>query len=55
MICTPHHILWGDHIKKNEMGEACSKYGENERCIDVDKRLILKWIFKRWHEGEGND
>jgi len=21
------------HIKKNEMGEACSPYGEEERCV----------------------
>ena len=24
----------GDYFKKNEMGEACSKYGGKERCID---------------------
>jgi hypothetical protein len=25
MICT-HKIFWGDQIKKNEMGEACSTH-----------------------------
>jgi hypothetical protein len=34
MLCTPHHILLGDHFKKNEMGEACNKYGGKEMCID---------------------
>ena len=28
MICTPHH-----DIEKNEIGEACSMYGKEERCI----------------------
>jgi hypothetical protein len=27
MICTPHPILFGDKIEKNEMGGACSAYG----------------------------
>ena len=26
MLCTPHQILLGNNVKKNEMGEACSKY-----------------------------
>ena len=28
MICTPHHILFGWKIEKNEMGGICSTYGE---------------------------
>jgi hypothetical protein len=32
-ICTAHRILFGDHIKKNESGGACSTYGRQERCI----------------------
>ena len=28
MICTPHPNFSGDKIKKNEMGQACSVYGE---------------------------
>jgi hypothetical protein len=31
LVCTPHQILLGDEIEKNEMGGACSTYGE--RCI----------------------
>jgi len=27
-VFTPHHMLFGNPIKKNEMGEACSTYGE---------------------------
>jgi hypothetical protein len=33
MTCTAHQILFGDQVKKNEMGGACSKYGVEERCI----------------------
>jgi len=27
-FCTPHHMLFGNHIKKNETGKACSAYWE---------------------------
>jgi len=30
VICTPH---LGDQIEANEMGRACSLYGEGVRCI----------------------
>jgi len=33
MICTPHPILSGDKIEKNEMGGTCSAYGGEERRI----------------------
>ena len=33
MICTPHHILCGDKIEKNEMGGAGSVYGGRERRV----------------------
>ena len=33
MICTPHPILFGDKIEKNEMGGACSAYGGGERRV----------------------
>jgi hypothetical protein len=26
MICTPHQIIFGDQIEKNERGGACSTY-----------------------------
>jgi hypothetical protein len=29
MICTYHKYYLGDQMKKNEMGGACSKYGED--------------------------
>jgi hypothetical protein len=63
MICTAHLLLWGDKIEKNEMGGACSTYGEgrgvcgfwwgNLRERDhwgdpgVDGRIILRWIFRK--------
>jgi hypothetical protein len=28
MICTVHQCCSGDQIEKNEIGEACSAYGE---------------------------
>ena len=31
MICTPHQYCSGDKIEKNEMGEACSAYGGEDR------------------------
>ena len=31
MICTTHQILFGDQIKKNEIGGACSTH--EERCV----------------------
>ena len=33
MICTAHHVLLGDQVKKGEMGGACSTYGRQARCI----------------------
>jgi hypothetical protein len=57
----------GDKIEKNEMGGACSADGEGEACIrfwwenlrkrshlvdpGVDRRIILRWIFKKWDVG----
>ena len=57
----------GDQIEKNEMGEACSTYGEvelyvgcwcgNLRARDhledlgVDGKIILRWIFRKWGVG----
>jgi len=33
MICTPHPMLLGDEIEKNEMSRACSIYGGQEGHI----------------------
>jgi hypothetical protein len=35
IIFTPHSILFGDKIKKNGMGTACSTYGGEERHIQI--------------------
>ena len=60
----------GDKIEKNEMGGACSTYGGEEYTgfwwgtlkerdhlegPDVDVRIILKWIFRKWDVGHGLD
>jgi len=42
MICTFHHS--GDQIKKNEMGGACSKYGDRR---GADRILVGKPDGKR--------
>jgi hypothetical protein len=33
LICTPHPIISGDKIEKNQMGGACSAIGVEERRI----------------------
>jgi len=61
VICTPYRILCGWKIEKNEMGGACGAYGAGERVLvgkpegknhwgdpDVDGRIILRWIFRKW-------
>jgi hypothetical protein len=65
LIFTPHPIISGDKIEKNEMGGACSAFGVEERRIQgfggdlrerdhlgypgVDSRVILRWIFRKWN------
>jgi len=60
----------GDKIKKNEVGGACSVYGGLERRIqfrwgnlkerdhlgdpDVDGKIILRGIFRKWDVGVWN-
>jgi hypothetical protein len=38
-------------VKEDEINEACSTHGREERCIlsfgkDVDGRIILKWMLQ---------
>jgi len=35
MICTPHPVLFGDQIEKNEMGGACSTCGKRRGVYRV--------------------
>jgi hypothetical protein len=35
MICTAHQILWSDEIEKNELGGACSAYGDGRGVYRV--------------------
>ena len=52
-----------DKTKKNYIGGTCGTYGEEQRCIhgfggeregdhlgdpDVDGRIILRWLFRKW-------
>ena len=44
IISTPHKYCSGDEIEKNEMGEACSTYGERRGVYRV---LVAKPEGKR--------
>jgi hypothetical protein len=33
MLNAPRQILFGNQIKRNEMGVACGTYGAEESCI----------------------
>ena len=35
MTCTPYPVFLGDKIEKNEMGGACSTYGERRGVCKV--------------------
>jgi len=46
--------LSGDKIEKNELGEARSTYlRERDHWGEpgVDRRIILRWIFRKWDVG----
>ena len=58
-----------DQSEKNEVGGACSTYGEKRVAYrvlvgkpeerdhledpGVDERIILRWIFRKWDVGAG--
>jgi hypothetical protein len=66
MICGPQQIV-GNQNKKNEIGVARSTYGEkqvhsgfwwgnlretdNSEDLDVDGKIIFKWILNEWDGG----
>ena len=55
----------GDKIENNEMGGACSAYGQEEKRFlvgklrerdhlgepGIDRRIILRGIFRKWDVG----
>jgi hypothetical protein len=54
MICTLA-IYTGDQIEKNDMGEACSTYGGENRCMQVlvgksKGRRPLRRRRRRWED-----
>ena len=64
MICTLHPAV--DKIEKNEMGGACGINGgrfwwgslrerDHWGDQDVDGRIILRWIFRKWEGVWGLD
>jgi hypothetical protein len=40
-IYTPCLILLGDQMKEDEVFEACSTHGRNEKCVQNFRRKIL--------------
>jgi len=60
MICAPYPILWGDKIEKNEMGGACSAYGEGRGAYRVlvgkpEGRRQLGRLRRRWEDNIKKD
>jgi hypothetical protein len=67
IIRTPHHYYSGDKIEKNFRGGACSGYGgymvlvgnltERDHLENpyAGRRIILRWIFRKWDVGYGLD
>jgi hypothetical protein len=58
IIYTPHQILFGDEIEKNEMGGACRKCGERrgayrilvgkpegKNSVRVTRNLTIKFLY----------
>jgi hypothetical protein len=53
MNCTPHPILLGDEIEKNEVGGACSMYAGEESVL-VRKPLEKRPLGRPWRRWEDN-
>jgi len=51
VFLTKYHS--GEQVEKNEMGEACSMYGEEERCVQGFGRKT--WGKKKHLEDMGVD
>ena len=43
MTCTPYPVFLGDKIEKNEMGGACSTYGERRAVYRVLVGKVEGW------------
>ena len=59
MICTTHQYCSGDQIKKNEMGGACSMYGETTGLYKVlvgkpEGKSPLGRLRRRWEDGSSS-
>ena len=55
MICTPHPYYSGDQIEKNEMGGACSAYGDRRGVYRVlvgkpEGKRPLGRLRRRWED-----
>jgi hypothetical protein len=55
MTCTHHQILFANQIEKNEMGGACSTYGEKRSAYRIlvarpEGRRPLGRTTRRWED-----
>jgi len=61
MICTAHPTLFGNQIKKNELGGACGTYGGEEDvctgfwCGKPERKRPLRRPRRRWEDNVGMD
>ena len=55
-------MRWAGHVARMGRGDVCTGFwlrnlGERDHLRDpgVDRRLILRWFFKKWDGGHGLD